>query len=74
MSKEDEIIKLLKGSDKKLALIIGNNIKEKHKLIKDQVGELRNCNMDYKEIALILGLSPKRASVEIARLKRKVKR
>jgi predicted HTH domain antitoxin len=69
----DEIINLLKKIDTKLGLILGNQIAEKETNIKLQVAKLSKSNLDYTEIAEILGISSSHASKELSIL-RKVKK
>lgn len=71
MSEQEKAIELLEKIDKKLGFIIGDKIKEKYGLVKDQVNHLTDLTLDYKDIAAILGITPKHASVELSKLKKR---
>ena len=68
--KNDEIITLLQKIDKKLGLILGNQITEKEGNIKSQVAILSKSDLESVEIAQILGISPSHASKELSVLRR----
>jgi len=70
---DDETINLLKKIDKKLGLILGNQIAEKENNINSQVAKLSRANLDSAEIAEILSISPSHASKEVSLLKRRKK-
>jgi hypothetical protein len=70
MKEESGLIDLLSKIDRKLGFIVGEKIKSKHALIKTQIVELMSLTNDYKEIATILGISPKHASVELSKIKK----
>jgi len=74
MSENDKVIELLEKIDKKLGFLIGENIKEKHERIKDQVNYLNNLTKDYTEIAFMLGITPSHAAKELSKLKKKVRK
>ncbi len=71
--KNDDVIGLLERIDKKLGLILGNQITEKEGNIKAQVARLAKSNLGSIEIAQILGISPAHASKELSII-RKVKK
>jgi hypothetical protein len=73
VSEELKLIDLLESIDRKLGYIIGEKVKSKHDQVKTQVKELLNLTKDYKEIAIILGISPKHASVVISEVKKRAK-
>ncbi|MCK4590071.1 MAG: hypothetical protein KAT77_06515 [Nanoarchaeota archaeon] len=72
--KKDEMIILLQKIDKKLGLILGNQITEKESNIKSQVARLSKTGLESVEIAEILGISPSHASKELSILKKEVKK
>lgn len=54
----------------KLGLILGNQIIEKESSINNQVAILGKSNLDYTEIAEILGISPSHAAKELYKIKK----
>mgnify|MGYP002629017173 FL=1 len=68
--KNDDIIELLQRIDKKLGLILGNQIVEKEGNIKAQVSKLAKSDLSSVEIAQILGISAAHASKELSILKK----
>ena len=71
--KNDDIVGLLQRIDKKLGLILGNQLVEKEGNIKAQVSRLAKSDLGSVEIAQILGISAAHASKELSIL-RKVKK
>jgi predicted transcriptional regulator len=69
----EEIIKILLKIDRKLGVILGNQISEKENNIKKQVAFLSKTKFDSTEIAEILGITQSHASKELSILKKGVK-
>jgi len=66
----DEVIQLLKKIDTKLGLILGNQVIEKHNNVKDQVAKLSKSDLEYTDIADILGISQSHAAKELSKIKK----
>jgi hypothetical protein len=69
MRNNEEII-LLRKIDRKLGLMLGNQIVEKYDSIKEQVTKLSRSGLDYNEIAEILAISPSHAAKELSKIKK----
>jgi len=74
MSEQNKLIELLERIDRKLGFLIGENVKEKHNLVKEQISYLSHLTKDYNEIAFMLGITPSHAAKELSKLKSKVKK
>ena len=70
MAEKIELIDILQKIDRKLGFLIGEKIKEKETTIRGQICELKPLTSDYKEMAMILGISPSHASKELSGLKK----
>lgn len=73
MSDQKKLLEVLGKMDKKLGFLIGEKIREKHNLIKNQVADLSNLTKDYNEIAFMLNITPSHAAKELSKLKRGLK-
>ena len=74
MEENKKIIEILEKIDRKLAFLIAEGVKEKHTVIKEQIAYISNLTQDYKEIALMLGITPSHASKELSKIRKKNKK
>jgi len=73
MSREDKIVELLENIDLKLGVIVGEKIRERSEVIREQVAFLHKRGMKTSEIAKVLGITSTHASKELSVYKKKVK-
>jgi len=74
MQEQKKLIDILEKIDKKLGFLIGEKVKEKSVVIKDQVALLSSITKDYNELAFILGISPSHAAKELSKQRKGVKK
>lgn len=67
---EEELIEIIKKIDKKLIIILNENLSQKDQNVKEKVAYLAKFDLDYNEIAQILEISPSHAAKELSNLKK----
>lgn len=70
MNEKDRMVSILENIDKKLSLITGELIKKRDIKINEQVAILAQVNLDYKEIAQILGITASHAANELSKIRK----
>ncbi len=68
---EEELIKIIKKIDKKLVILLNENLSKKDQKVKEKVAYLAKFDLDYNEIAQILEIRPTHAAKELSNLKKR---
>jgi DNA-binding Lrp family transcriptional regulator len=67
---EEDLLDIIKKMDKKLVILLNTNLSQKDQNVKEKVAYLAKFDLEYNEIAQILGISPSHAAKELSNLKK----
>lgn len=68
---EDELLTVMHSINSKLSVLIGLRMESQEQSTRQKIAKLNDLGLDYKEVAMILGISASHAAKEISLLKKK---